>query len=215
MKTELVLWDWNGTLLDDLSLCVYALNRLLAIHGYPQRYDRAEYLEIFGFPVQDYYRRAGFDFDRHSFALLAKRYMDHYVPASRVCPVSEGGRETLQAVRAMGLRQVVLSASRIETLTQQVEQRGLRGWFDELLGLGDIYAKSKVELGRGWMAAQGLDPARAVMVGDTVHDAEVAAAMGTRCVLYAGGHQARHILEATGLPVIDRLEELPGLLEKI
>ena len=215
MKTELVLWDWNGTLLDDLELCVDALNRLLAIHGYSERYDRAAYLEIFGFPVQEYYLRAGFDFEKHPFDLLAKRYMDHYVPASRVCPVSAGGRETLDAIRAMGLRQVVLSASRIETLTQQVEQRGLRGCFDELLGLGDIYAKSKVELGKNWMAGQGLDPACAVMVGDTVHDAEVAAAMGTRCVLYAGGHQARHILEATGLPVIDRLEELPALLRRM
>lgn len=62
MRPELILWDWNGTLLDDVQLCVDALNRLLARYGYPQRYDRDQYRAIFGFPVQEYYARAGFDF---------------------------------------------------------------------------------------------------------------------------------------------------------
>ena len=52
-----------------------------------------------------------------------------------------------------------------------------------LLGLGDIYAKSKVELGLRFMQEEGIDPARAVMIGDSVHDFEVAQAMGTACVL--------------------------------
>ena len=56
--TEYVIWDWNGTLLDDVELCVEGLNWLLAQFGYPQRYDRAAYQAIFGFPIEDYYRRA-------------------------------------------------------------------------------------------------------------------------------------------------------------
>ena len=62
------------------------------------------------------------------------------------------------------------------------------------------------------MAACGADPARCLMVGDTDHDAETARAMGVRCILYAGGHQTRARLEATGCAVIDRLEDLPALL---
>ena len=49
--TDCVIWDWNGTLLDDVDLCVEALNWLLAQFGYPQRYDRAQYQGIFGFPT--------------------------------------------------------------------------------------------------------------------------------------------------------------------
>ena len=67
MRPDLILWDWNGTLLDDVALCNDALNRLLARYGYPQRYDREGYRAVFGFPVQEYYARAGFDFARHSF----------------------------------------------------------------------------------------------------------------------------------------------------
>ena len=47
---------------------------------------------------------------------------------------------------------------------------------------------------------------------DTDHDAETARAMGVRCILYAGGHQTRPRLEATGCTVIDRLADLPSLL---
>ena len=86
MRPELILWDWNGTLLDDVELCVDALNRLLARFGYPQRYDREQYRAIFGFPVQDYYARAGFDFARHSFDELARSFMEDYIPASAACP---------------------------------------------------------------------------------------------------------------------------------
>ena len=53
MRPELILWDWNGTLLDDVELCVDALNRLLADFGYPQRYDRDRYRAIFGFPSRN------------------------------------------------------------------------------------------------------------------------------------------------------------------
>ena len=68
MRPELILWDWNGTLLDDVELCVDALNRLLQSYGYPQRYDRNQYRAIFGFPIEEYYIRAGFDFSKNSYA---------------------------------------------------------------------------------------------------------------------------------------------------
>lgn len=212
MRPELILWDWNGTLLDDVELCVDALNRLLADFGYPQRYDRDQYRAIFGFPIEEYYVRAGFDFSRHSFAMLAEEYMDDYIPASAACPLVEGAIEALDAFRAAGLRQVILSASPVPTLTRQAGERHVTGYFDRLLGLGDIYAKSKVELGRRFMQEEGINPARAVMIGDSVHDFEVAQAMGTACVLQCSGHQNRQSLAATGAPVVEGLREAAQLI---
>lgn len=210
--TECVIWDWNGTLLDDVDLCVEALNWLLAQFGYPQRYDRAQYQGIFGFPIEDYYRRAGFDFSKDSFADLAERYMQFYIPHSMACPLATDAPAVLAAVRDAGCRQVILSASPLTTLRRQAENLQVTSWFDQLLGLSDIYARSKVQLGRDWMARSGIDPARAVLVGDTLHDAEVARELGARCVLCAAGHQPRATLETAGVPVIDTLAGLPGLL---
>ena len=69
----IIFWDWNGTLLDDVDFTHGCLNWMLETHGYPQRYDLAEYREIFGFPIEEYYLRAGFDFARHPYPELAAR----------------------------------------------------------------------------------------------------------------------------------------------
>ena len=212
MCPELILWDWNGTLLDDVDLCVDALNRLLAGFGYPQRYDHEQYRAIFGFPIEEYYVRAGFDFTKHSFAELAEKYMEDYVPASAACPLADGAIDALEAFKAAGLRQVILSASNLDTLRRQTDERGVTGYFDRLLGLGDIYAKSKVEVGLAYLKENGFDPARAVMIGDSVHDYEVAQALGVRCVLQSGGHQPPEKLRGTGAPVVAGLREAAALI---
>lgn len=207
MRPELILWDWNGTLLDDVQLCVDALNRLLARYGYPQRYDRDQYRAIFGFPVEEYYQRAGFDFARHPFADLAQSYMEDYIPASVACPLADGARDALDAFAAAGLRQVILSASPVTTLERQVAERGVTPCFDRLLGLGDIYAKSKVDLGLRFLQEGGVDPTRTVMIGDSTHDFEVARALGVGCVLQSSGHQSPEALRTTGAPVVRNLRE--------
>ena len=212
MCPELILWDWNGTLLDDVDLCVDALNRLLAGFGYPQRYDYERYRAIFGFPIEEYYVRTGFDFTKHSFAELAEKYMEDYVPASAACPLADGAIDALEAFKAAGLRQVILSASNLDTLRRQTDERGVTGYFDRLLGLGDIYAKSKVEIGLAYLKENGFDPARAVMIGDSVHDYEVAQALGVRCVLQSGGHQPPEKLRETGAPVVKGLREAAALI---
>ena len=208
MRPELILWDWNGTLLDDVALCEDALNRLLARYGYPQRYDHDQYRAIFGFPVQDYYARAGFDFTRDSFDELARSFMEDYIPASEACPLMDGARETLDAFASAGLHQVILSASPLSTLQHQVEARGVAPYFDRLLGLGDIYAKSKVELGLRYLREVGFAPARAVMIGDSTHDFEVARALGVGCILQSSGHQPLEVLRQTGAPVVPGLREV-------
>ena len=212
MAVQLILWDWNGTLLDDMEISVEGLNLLLAQHGYPQRYSYQEYREIFGFPIEDYYRRAGFDFSRHPYPLLAQRYMEHDIPASASCGLQPGARQILAQLQAAGLRQVILSASPLPTLRAQVEALGVGGFFEELLGLGDIYAKSKVELGLAWLRRAGVQPGSAVMVGDSLHDAEVARALGAGCVLCSAGHQAPAALQAAGVPVLAHLGELAAFL---
>ena len=139
------------------------------------------YRQVFCFPIETYYRRAGFDFSRHPFAALADEYMRLYTPRSLGCPLQPDACAVLDALRAQGMRQVMLSASKRENLQQQVEHFGLRSRFDTLLGLSDIYAKSKTEVGLRWLRESGADPARIMMVGDSEHDFEVARALGVRC----------------------------------
>ena len=170
---------------------------------------------MFGFPIEDYYRCAGFDFARHPYPELAARFMEHYNAGVPGCAVTAHAVDTLQTLARMGWQQAVLSASRRDYLIEQVSARSLQGFFTELLGLADIYGVSKVQLGTDYLRRTGIDPAACVMVGDTDHDAAVAAAIGATCVLYTGGHQSRARLEKASPYVIDDLAQLPALLETI
>ena len=116
MKPSLVLWDWNGTLLDDVDLCVDALNRLLRIYHYPQQYSLTQYREIFGFPIEDYYIRAGFDFSKNSYKELADDYMQDYLARAGACPLAESAVPALSLLKGAGVQQVILSASNLPVL---------------------------------------------------------------------------------------------------
>ncbi len=215
MQPSLVIWDWNGTLLDDRELCIRCLNQMLAETGCPNRYDDDGYREVFGFPVVDYYRRAGFDLDRYPFDQLAQRFMDLYLPAAQRCGLCPGALSALTAVQRIGAKQIILSASELATLRGQVAERSLSGFFDKLLGQSDIYAHSKEETGLAFLRQAQIDPASTVFVGDTLHDFQVASAMGVKCVLCAAGHHSRARLETAGVPVIDTLRQLPAAIQAL
>ena len=94
-----VIWDWNGTLLDDLEVSFSAINRVLTSNGYPPIRDLTAYREVFCFPVIEYYRRVGFDFARTPFEMLAQQFMDCYHPAAARCALAPDALDTLRAVR--------------------------------------------------------------------------------------------------------------------
>lgn len=213
MGIDLLIWDWNGTLLDDVSLCNNCLNQLLQENGYPQQYDHTAYKEIFDFPIIDYYRRAGFNFDRHPYSDLAARFVQIYTPRSLSCPLCPSAKSALSFAQKAGVRQIILSASEISTLRSQVQHFGLSCYFDELVGQSDFYAHGKLEAGRDWLARNNPDTTKALLIGDSLHDAEVAKTLGVGCVLCAAGHQSRERLLSAGVPVIDTLAELPALLQ--
>ena len=121
--TQLVFWDWNGTLMDDVDYSCDCLNGLLAAYHYPQRYEVEEYRRVFGFPIQSYYRRVGFDFDRTPFPQLAETYMDLYNAHVDGCPLTRGAAGALEAMAARCEGQVLLSVSRRDYLVDQARRR--------------------------------------------------------------------------------------------
>ena len=206
-----LLWDFNGTLFDDVDAGIESANDLLVAHGLPRFSSRETYRETFGFPIADYYRRMGFDFSRTPYADLAVEWVAYYLERSRASGLFDDVIKTLTCVKKAGVSNWILSATELTMLTKQVESLGVRQCFDGLLGLDNIHAYSKSEIGVRW---RGEDPdARVLLIGDTDHDAEVAAAMGVDCALVARGHQGREKLETCrAIAVTDTLTELLDLL---
>ena len=200
-----VFWDWNGTLLDDLSYAIGVRNKTFPPFGLPTIFSLEEYFDQFTFPVREYYYRAGVT--PENFNQVAHAWMDEYVRGQDTIPLHGDAVDTLRRLREKGIGQVVLSASQIDILKGQLALYGLENAFDDVLGHGNIYADSKEMIGIRYMEKTGLKPEECLMIGDTLHDADVAAAMGIRCLLVSRGHQSRQTLETAGVPVLGSLKE--------
>lgn len=202
-----IVWDWNGTLFDDAMVCIDVMNGMLRRRGIPELTPE-RYREIFGFPVEGYYRAAGLDLEREPFTELAREYIDEYNRRALGCGLRPGAEEVLCALRDRGYAQIIASASEQRALDEQVGHCGVRGYFEAVLGIGDILAVTKEGLAREYLKAKGIAPKDAAFIGDTGHDWQIAKGLGCRCLLTEGGHESRARLERTGCTVLADLTEL-------
>ena len=202
-----ILWDFNGTLMDDAWLCLEVMNTMLAERGLPAL-EPDTYAEIFDFPVQDYYRRAGWDLEQVPFSQLSDEFMAGYHARKLECGLHDGTRAVLAGLQARGIPQSVISAAEERMVHDLLRHYQIGNYFIAARGLDNHHAAGKTAIGVQWVGELGLDPGTILMVGDTVHDNEVAQAMGTDCVLVASGHHSRRRLEATGAPVVERLDQI-------
>ena len=202
-----LIWDFNGTILNDLDASLLAANALLGQYGLRTLPSIEEYKELFGFPVIDYYKRMGFDFDKLSYDKLAVEWVAYYRHFSANATVFPEIPRLLSEVAALGGRQIILSASELGLLSSQLKTLGIWDCFAEVLGLDNIHANSKTQLAHEWRERN--PDARALFIGDTEHDADTARAMGADCILVASGHRPFHALQKTdAIEVLRDLSEL-------
>ena len=213
MRYTHILWDFNGTLLDDVRAGMESANLLLCAHGLSPLSSLDAYRAEFGFPIKDYYRRLGFDFEKTPYEVLAREWVPYYLACSRDSHLAADAEETLRACATLGLSQTVLSASEQDMLERQIESLGIRPYLSEVLGLDNIHAHSKEGIGLEWRRRN--PNAQALLVGDTLHDATVARAIGADCILLCCGHQSRaRLLDAEPLFVADTLRDVADWLRK-
>ncbi len=205
-----IVWDWNGTLLDDVTASVNTINQLLASRALPPT-DTARYRALFGFPVRHYYTTLGFQLETENWDLLARTYHDLYLAETSI-RLHPGAIPTLAFCRQAGLGLSLLSASEQSILNRMTTENAIAPWFDFIQGTDNLHGQSKLETGRRLLTRLPCPPSRILFVGDTLHDHEVASALGGACVLISHGHQSHDRLLAAGCPVLTSLEELPSFL---
>ena len=202
-----IIWDWNGTLLDDAWLCVEVMNGLL------QRRNMAaltaeRYSEMFGFPIFDYYIKLGFDFSVEPFESVSTEFIAGYESRRSLCPLRAGSTEVIDQLLKMGIGQTIISSSQQNYLEAAVNQLGLNGQFESLNGLDNHHAAGKVDIAREWLTRSGVNPAGILLVGDTLHDLETAQAIGVDCALIFSGHQSKSRLKTGAAPLVRSLAEI-------
>ncbi|MCB0259186.1 MAG: HAD family hydrolase [Calditrichae bacterium] len=208
-----IIWDWNGTLLDDAWLCLDIMNGMLNKRGMSPL-SAARYREIFDFPVIDYYRRIGFDFTREPFEAISTEFITEYNRRKFECRLRVHSREVLNHFSRQGRGQSILSASQHALLERIVQHHDIRHFFNEISGLDDHHAAGKTANARAMIRNLPLPPSEVLLIGDTVHDVAVAEAIGVDCLLIPGGHQDDQRLEASGARRIGCLSDLLPAGEK-
>jgi len=209
-SANLIIWDWNGTLLDDTLYNLECMNTLLQKYGVaPLTLSR--YREIFNFPVEDYYSVAGFDFSKTPFEVLSVEFIDMYQSNLHTLSLKPDSKFILEQFSRQGKAQVLLSATELQNLLAQVRPHNIEHYFNEIIGLDNIHAESKVEMAVHWAEKHSIEKGRTIMIGDTEHDFEVSQALGIPCILLADGHHSRERLEKTGAPVLDGLHTIAEL----
>lgn len=201
-----IIWDWNGTLLDDVGIALASVNAMLARRG-EKPITMAQYYDYIGIPIRKFYERV-FDLDTVNYDEILKEYNQGYEERLRTAGLSAGAEEVLELLRAAGVRQTVVSSCEQNQLKRYIRHFGIASYFDAVLGSEDFLAGSKVERARSFLQGRGIEPREVLVVGDLEHDREMANAIGANCVLVSTGHQSAETLKKCAVPVYSSVRDV-------
>ena len=179
-SVDTIIWDWNGTLLNDVELCINVINELLLKRNH-RPLDKDRYRDIFTFPVRDYYNEAGFDFSKEPFDKIAIEFIMSYHEKLKNASIFPEVINVLRSFKENGYRQYMLSAMEHESLINSVKEKGIYDYFEGISGIHDHFAESKIIMAKKFVKELAIHKDRCCLIGDTIHDYEVANELGIRC----------------------------------
>lgn len=211
-QKKTIIWDWNGTLLNDIHICIDAINILLRERGKPE-IDTRIYQDIFTFPVRDYYVKAGFDFSEEDFETPALEFMDLYEEMIRDTALFDDVSETLESFKAKGYQQMILSAMHQDLLNELVSKRGIEHFFTKISGIDNHYAAGKIEYAKKLLEELDNTAGEIILIGDTLHDYEVAKELDVRVILVSRGHQSEARLQECECEIAQNMAEVRSIIK--
>ncbi len=200
---KVVIFDWNGTLYNDVDICVSTISLLLVKYGL-KPISKKEYLDKFCFPVIKYYESLGFNFNKENWEKVADEFMNIYRRNTPNASLYPNTYEIISKLKSQGKKLFILSASKLDDLLILLKYHCIDRFFDHVFALSHHYATGKLELGNDLLNKIGEKKSDMILVGDTDHDVEVAKMLNIDCVILSNGHQSLSRLQALNVPVIER-----------
>ncbi len=212
MPYKHIIWDWNGTLLNDRAFCIEIMNGVLQRRGMETMTEKW-FLENFTFPVKEYYIKLGFDFEKEPFSISGSEFIQNYMSRHHEPDLHSLSISGLDFFHQKGLTQSLLSAASQVMLDDILQYHEIRQYFIKILGQDNHYAYGKEVVGKAWVEELHYGPHEVLFIGDTVHDFEVAKVIGADSVLVSNGHMSRERLLQTGAPVCKDLNGVMSWFE--
>jgi phosphoglycolate phosphatase len=187
---DLVIFDWDGTLMDSTRLIAKSLQSACADAGVQVPTER-DALFVIGLDMQDTFKLVAPDTDEATRKLLSERYRFHFLANEHEAPLYEGVEPMLSDLHARGRRLAVATGKARRGLERALDATGLRPWFEATRCADEGFAKPHPGMLLMLLDITGVEPRRALMVGDTTHDLELAANAGVDAVAVTyGAHDA-------------------------
>jgi phosphoglycolate phosphatase len=204
---EHVIWDWNGTLIDDAQLCVSIVNEILSGNMLSE-VSLNYYRENFCFPVREYYEKIGLSCEGASYHELSEKFISEYRKRWKTCELQTNALTVISSLNQAGIGQSILSASKSTDLKLFLEGFGLEKYIDLASGVCDVLASGKVEISKRHLNDIGVEPDEVLLVGDTKHDEEISKHLSTDCILFTGGHNSANALRRCDSELTDDLRQV-------
>ena len=205
-----ILWDWNGTLLDDTEAALATLNEMITVRS-GQPIGMEFYRDHFAFPVRPFYDKIGIvAHDEDEWNGIAHEY--HEVYGRQPKKLNPLAVTALEMAKEAGCRQSIVSALRQDLLEADMARNGVTKYFERICGSDNLDGASKLERARVLLRTLSEtvpSDTHFVLIGDALHDKEVADALGIDCILCAQGSHAAWRLRAvapTGDTLVDALK---------
>lgn len=201
-----IIWDWNGTLLNDVQAGLNAVNLMLAVRNLPTL-SLTQYRDVFCFPVRNFYHTVGFRLTDEEWDTLADEFHRNFLSDTTIA-LHENAGELLSLLSQAGFCHYLLSASKQSILDKMLAEYQLAAFFQQVCGTDNLDGYSKLEVGTKLKAGIGSGYEQLLLIGDSLHDYEVAITLGIDCLLVAQGHQSYQRLQSAGVPLFHNLFEL-------
>lgn len=210
-KYNTIIWDFNGTLIDDVGAALGAVNDML-LRRNQNVITLDEYYKAVDTPIWKFYEQV-FIPDTitpdEAIAEFDSGYEKHLKPD----PLMEGAADVLSHFKGAHKRQIVVSASHIDKVRPRLGELGISDFFHTVLARCDYMAGDKTYLAQRYFAENSIDPKEAVVIGDCVADWQMAKFLHCDCILNTKGHQSRREFSLTDAVIVDSLTELKSIID--
>lgn len=207
-----IIWDFNGTVLNDRASSTEAVNRMMArraLGSITEEWYAANLI----MPLEAFYESVGFDMRIERIERLSKEFQQECAKVER--PIFPEVRVALEQLQKKGYRQFLFSSLHQSILEKQAQERGISGYFEKIMGRSDRSLGSKEAAAKAYLEEKKIDPKCVLFVGDLTTDWEMAEYVGSPCVLIPKGHQDEKRLSSTGAYILKDASALLAFLEEL
>lgn len=200
---NIILWDWNGTVFDDFAISLEAVNLLLDSYNKP-RITKEQYYSYMDTPISKFYEHL-FDFTVEPFSVIGEKFHAYYGKLSLTAGLTNGIMETMKKLRSMNIPQYIVSASHKDKILPRAKELGVLDYIRDVIAADDYSASDKIKRTLDYFKNKNISLDGCIVIGDSLHDLEMANEIGAKCILLSSGHEGKEKLSRHGGYVVDKI----------